>query len=70
MDLPVFWYIQSEILLGAISTRRFPCVNAHSENVLFFQIFLSYYDLNLFAYYVFVKNTERNNTTRESMPSQ
>ena len=25
MDLPVFLYIQSEFLVGAISTRRFPC---------------------------------------------
>ena len=23
MDLPVFWYIQSEFLVGAISTRKF-----------------------------------------------
>ena len=28
MDLPAFRYIQSEFLVGAISTRRFPCVCA------------------------------------------
>ena len=39
MDLPVFRYIQSEFLVGAISTRRFICVILDYSNILTLQQF-------------------------------